>query len=502
MNCSIPNRQATLLVRIFFLLTFLTAALSPLSAQEHIQWESVDGADHYEVEIRQDGELVLQTRTGENWLPLFLPAGSYEFQVRVINTFGKTSSESSWSPLLIRGPAIPFVIALSPSEIHEETIRDYTARVSGYVPDTGEGGTLFRLESEDEKPIDLEIETAAEGEGWTELKLSSGRKDPELGTWKLVMTNPDGRENTMENALEVTPNLRPRIRSVSPNEIPAGKSHNPLNVKIAGLESGADIRFHGPSPVQAALIPGDDGQVLEYSLDLTEAVPGWYSISVTNPSGDSDVKEKAFEVLPRPLTPEEIAAQHALKIDEKEPLPLADHPRALFFGYAIGFPIGATTEYYNPGWFGLTLGYSQDFHNDFFRKLYWLKGLSWDVTLDITHHQTTYTLYDVELTRIHFLLGLTYVSPFEFPVNFLLRAASGLGISDFNSPDVGSDEDIGGFTLNDLGSMDYVMKFGAGMRISIGSRWYINVVCDVAATFYLSRSAWVIQPRLEGGWRL
>lgn len=479
----------------------ILAAAAQLGAQDRMEWRPVDGAAYYEVEIRKDGELVLETRASDAWLPLFLPAGEYRFKVRVINTFGRTASESEWAPLLVRAPVIPFAIALEPGRIHEGYNGGFNARVSGFVPGTDGAGSLFRLEHDEEKPIELEILGSSGEDSWTGIQLDTGRRDPGTGIWSLVMVNPDGRENRIEAALEVLPSLRPRIRSVNPDEFAAGQAHNPMSIRITGMEEGARVSFLGPSDLKAAVIPGIETDIIEYSLDLTEAEAGEYSVSVVNPSGGSDTREKAFEVRPRPLTEEELEAMNALKIDEKEPLPLDSRPRSLFFGWSAMIPIGATTDFYKPGYFGLTLGFSQNFHNDFFRKIYWLDGLSWDFSFNYSSQSTGYPILDINLHRYSFLLGLNYVSPFNFPVNILLRAGSGLGFSVYTSPDVGPDEDAGGFTLSELGSMDYVMRFGGGMQISIGNRWYVNVLCDVTATFYLSRAAWSVRPALEGGWR-
>jgi len=57
-RCEISRSRQIFLI----LLTFLSAAVV-LQAQDKIEWEPVEGADHYRVEIRQDGELILETRS-------------------------------------------------------------------------------------------------------------------------------------------------------------------------------------------------------------------------------------------------------------------------------------------------------------------------------------------------------------------------------------------------------------------------------------------------------
>ncbi len=489
---------------ILLLLTFLSAA-AILSAQEKIEWEPVDGTDHYRVEIRLNGELVLETRSNEPHIPLFLPPGEYDFQIKVINTFGKVASAGEWSPLKITAPEIPFIIDFLPMEIHEGGEAVFRTRVSGLVSEPGES-TIFILEDAEGKQLQLESEPSAattEGQNgdWKEVILKARRPKPGPGPWTLVMTNPDGRENRMETALVVLDRLRPRIRKFSPREIPAGEVHNMVVLEITGMESGAVIEFSGPSVIKATLLKENKDGILEYSLNLQDVGIGWYSVSVTNPSGDSDFKAKAFEVLPAPPTPEEITAANALKIDENEPRPIPEFPRSVFGGWHFTFPIGSASEYFKNGYAGLSLGFSQKFHNDLVRRIPGFDGIAWDFTFSYSYNRTTFPLIVINLNRYDFLLGLNYVTPFDFPVNLLLRTGAGMGFSIYTSPDHDRDEWLGPFKLRELDSLDFIARFGIGARYEINTRWYIDLTCDIAATFYLSRSAWSIQPRLEGGWQ-
>jgi hypothetical protein len=126
--------------------------------------------------------------------------------------------------------------------------------------------------------------------------------------------------------------------------------------------------------------------------------------------------------------------------------------------------------------------------------------MAWDFTFSYSFLGTDYPLADINLSQYNFLLGVNYVSPFDFPVNFLLRMGAGIGFSVYTSPDYDNDDWLGSFTLGDLNSLDFVARFGAGARIGIGNRWYIDVTCDFPVTFYASYTSWMVQPRIEGGW--
>jgi hypothetical protein len=499
-RCEISRSLHTFLI----LLTFLSAGVE-LQAQERIEWEPVEGADHYRVEIRQGGELVLETRSESPSIPLFLPSGEYDFQIKVINTFGKTASSSEWSRITIKAPDIPFIIDLYPGEIHEGAESEFRVRVNGLVSDPDES-TVFILENNEGRQIELESEPAAssamnQNGDWAELVLKARRREPETGSWALVMTNPDGRENRMDAALEVLDRLRPKIRKFSPREIPAGPVHNMVILEITGMEESAVVEINGPSEFQSTLLGEPEEGVLEYSYNLQNAVPGWYSITITNPSGAFDVKERAFEILPPLPTAEEIAAANALAIDDREPRPVPEHPNSVFVGWGFILPVGSTSEYIQNSYVGFSLGYSQKFHNDLVRRIPGFSGIAWDITFAYNRNETNYPLIDIYLNRYNFLLGLSYVTPFNFPLNLIVRTGAGLGFSIYTSPDLDRDGDAGGFTLRDLDSMDFIIRFGLGARFDINPRWYVDLTCDFAATFYVSRSAWSLQPRLEGGWR-
>ena len=487
-----------------FLLTLLSAA-ALLPAQEKIEWEAVEGADHYSIEFRQNGELVLETRSNKPSLPLFLPAGNYEFRVKVINTFGKIASESEWSPLKITAPSIPFIIDFSPREIHDGSEYSFKSRVSGLVLNA-EGSSSFILENQDGKQIKLEITDNGsseenQGENWKQLTLEPERKKPAPGSWTLIMTNPDGRENRMENALNVLEKLRPRIRKIDPDKIPAGKNSNIVVLQISGMEKNAVIRINGPSEIPTTLIDDDGEGNLEYSLNLENAETGWYSLTVTNPSGGYVIKEKAIEVLPEPPTPEEIAAATALKIDKKEPRPLPEYPHSIFGGWHFSFPLSSSKEYYNDSYIGFSIGYSKNFSNDLIRRIPGFNGLSWEILFSYSNVKTTYPLTEINLNHSDFLLGLKYVTPFNFPLNLLIRASLGMGFSTYTSPGHERDEWLGSFTLRELDSLDFINRFAAGIQFTISPRWYINLSCDFTAYYYLSRTVWAIQPLLEGGWK-
>jgi hypothetical protein len=87
---------------------------------------------------------------------------------------------------------------------------------------------------------------------------------------------------------------------------------------------------------------------------------------------------------------------------------------------------------------GFHLNYSQEFHNSLVRRIPILDGLGWEASYAITRHPTDYPLYRINLVRTDILLGVRYATPFDLPVNFLLRASAGIGLSRLQIPGVES----------------------------------------------------------------
>ena len=107
----------------------------------------------------------------------------------------------------------------------------------------------------------------------------------------------------------------------------------------------------------------------------------------------------------------------------------------------------------------------------------------------------------IDVLQFMLLPGLRYLTPFDFPLNFQLRAGVGLSYSLYSSSEVNRQTDLGGFTLADFDSIDFMLRFGGGIRIDFTPRFFIDLTLDVRSIVYYEQPAWFLQPRLEGGIR-
>ena len=479
---------------IAVVLLMVQAAAGYLFAVDPIVWEPVRGADHYRVEIRRGGELVMETPSDTPSLPAFLPAGLYEIRVHVINPFGGIASSSEWSELVVSAPAVPFIVDFAPKEIHggySGKTYDFLSHVIGFAPGEDDETPVFFLENSSGKRAALEArKTNVQSDGefsGTAIELNLAGSKLDAGEWALIMSDGPEREVRLEGALRVRRALKPRIRTVEPREaVSGGKSLTPVTLQVEGAENGAEVLFEGPSVIRANPLSVSEGRIL-CSLDLADAEPGWYAVSLENPSGSSAVRKRAFRVLEdRTETFTESPAED-------------EYSRNLLAGYALSLAPGDSRRYFDNGFLGFNLGFAADFHGGVIRRTPALSRLGWEISLSGASNRATYPVVELDAFLIDLTFGLRYITPFDFPFNVLIRTAGGIGSSLHSSANPDRDTDIGGFTIRELDSLDFTLRFGAGIRWDATSRFFVDFTVEAAGVFYLSRAVWFLRPRIDLG---
>ena len=514
----------------FFLLTFLTISAC-LSAQERIEWEPVAGADHYLVEIRQNGKLVFEIRSEEPFIPLFLPPGGYDFQIKVVDALGNTRSTSEFSRLRISTPLTPFIIDLSPRIIHERAVPKFFARVSGLLEDE-ERSTNFALENGEGDKIQLiwkASDSSKPSEGWMEISLSAGKKLPNAGIWHLIMTNPDGREDRFENALTIFEGSRPRIISINPKGFVAGIPNAVLRVSAKGFGGDADLQIDGPSEIPITKLNQGEKGVFEFSLNLKDASKGHYSVLLANPSGEIDTGVRRLRIRsPKTASPGKVKT---LKVDDGNPRPFSEFPNAIYAGwrplmqidspnieppFEVGAVIG-TDIAFQPRFLGFTLGYSRDIKNDLLRRVPYLDGLEWYLSANYAQNKLVDRPNNLPITEefgfqqhhnLFFLFGISYTTWFNFPLNVLAQVGLGVGVTlreyigaePIPAPPLEipfNDE-----AFNPKNSTSLIMSFDFGLCWDITPRLFINATANTMIRNEISGSNEnSLQPKIEGGWR-
>jgi len=519
MSCNMPNSRG-----LTFLLILLTAVFLP--AQEKIEWEPVAGADHYLVEIRQNGELVLETQSRGPFLPLFLPPGSYDFQIGVVDTFGNVKFTGESNRLKVSAPLIPFIVKVSPQIIHRGTKPMFTAQVSGLM-ENKEQSTIFVLENtEDERlPLDWEV-SGLPAEGEVEITLSGRKTLSKAGIWHLIMTNPDGREDRFENALTIV-DPRVQISSMSPRKFAAGNPAAVLRLRVKGFSGDANLVIEGPSTIPVAKLNQGEEGVFEFSLNLSDVSKGQYLISLINPPREIDTG-----IYP----PNTVSSKKVLKIEKKfqpisrSPSIISRFPNAIYGGWkpiirtsgSDSFPDfpdfpGTTSSETTvqpkrqPYYAGFSLGYSRDIGNISQGKHY-LGSLEWCLSANYAQHRSTIESFTTFITvketyhSLAFLLGITYITRFDFPLNLLAMVGFGVDFAFYrysHDMSVLLPELDQHFRSNfpQRNSMRSLMSFDLGLRWNTTPRLFINAAANAVLKNAINgNNEWSIQPRVEGGW--
>jgi len=500
-----------------FLLTFLA---SPASAQERIEWESVAGADHYLVEIREDGRLLFETQSEKAFIPLFLPPGDYDFQIKVVDAFGNIKFGGESSRLRISAPLIPFIVDVFPRIIHKNAEPLLFARVSGLL-ETEDQSTAFALENARGERLQLSWKTSdSTAEDWVEIALSTGKELPDAGAWHLIMANPDGREDRFEDALRISSGSGPRIISVSPRKFISGIPNAVLKIRARDFSGDAALLIDGPSEISIAKLNQGEEGVFEFSLNLKDASEGRYSISLVNPSGEIDTKTSRLRIL-SPKT-----------ASSGEPRPLSKHPNAIYGGWKpiirlsdTGVAIPGTT--FQPGYLGFSLGYSRDIENDLLRRLPYLDGLEWHLSASYAQMMVSIprpifipdptSPSELSITVIEpqrhdslaLLLGINYATWFDFPLNLLAQVGLGIGLTlrEYTglippSQFFTTDDPL----LNELyypkDSISLAISLDLGLRLDITPRLFVNATASAMTRTSISGyNEFSLQPKVEGGWR-
>ncbi|MCG8452569.1 MAG: hypothetical protein MI717_05250 [Spirochaetales bacterium] len=490
--------------RYSLLILLIFSLLPPLLGQERIEWSQVENAAGYDVEIRKDGDLVLRTQTQTAMLPLFLMPGEYEFRVTALDAFGKPARVGEWSTLRIITPPRPFILNVTPNHFIERENPPLTLRVQGHISPTPKG-SIYQIQNLEGRTIPLNIleSKKREGErGWSDVMLQAKRA-PTPGRWRLSMENPDGQISLLDDAIEVVDFLRPRIRSVSPRLIPENTNAHVLTIKGSGWDEEVVLTVEGPEalPLVELQREGDEGQ---YILDLTKAIAGEYTIVASNPSGEQGRKENAFEVTQDSLeflrTQQSENNQETKSSDKKAIFPLPPHH--IRAGASTFFPFGnEEARFYGRGFYGASLSYAKTFEGPpisrapFFQELAWTIGTHW------TRQPGSHPVYNIRIDRFDLLLGLSYSTPFRFPLNILVNTSIGFGYSYYTATNATREQDLGNFTLKSLDSIDASLRLGAGLRIRMGRHFYLDLLCDLGAIFYYTHHSWFFSPHALVGVR-
>lgn len=161
-----------------------------------VEWNKVNGAEKYRLEIRTPGgKLVAEKETADTKATIILPPGEYEKRLGLINKFNKLYLWTDWNPLRI-------IRVLQPE-------MELAAPV-GPIP-RGGGRRTIRLKTEGEMPQTRYYLVDSQGKERSVKTVQNGDEvsidiDPDSlppGEYDLVMENPEGKRDVKKDIVVI-----------------------------------------------------------------------------------------------------------------------------------------------------------------------------------------------------------------------------------------------------------------------------------------------------------
>jgi hypothetical protein len=188
---------------------------------QRFSWEPEEYASRYEVQMeRRDAAgnwiRILEENTGDNFIELSLPAGSYRCRVRAYDLMGRPAGNPEWTPIEILPALQPELEGFTPDRLSLDQL----------APEPGTGRVLilaikgrnlaeaaeFRLLPEKGEPLlPLQYRPEASGEN---AVLVFGGKELRPGDYKLQVTNPGGLSDSL-GTLRLSPPKKSTALAVS-----------------------------------------------------------------------------------------------------------------------------------------------------------------------------------------------------------------------------------------------------------------------------------------------
>ena len=163
------------------------------SFEQKIQWEQDENASEYKVEIRdvKSGKKYY-FETEENFVNLNLPASRYEYQVTVLNSFGRVQTASGWNSFEIFKAELPEIVKVQKKSVVPSKDDDFFIETD--IKNVNEDSAVSLVNEKNGKTIkgSLVMQKSAGKNEKTATKVKFPKV--ENGEWKLIVENPLGQK--------------------------------------------------------------------------------------------------------------------------------------------------------------------------------------------------------------------------------------------------------------------------------------------------------------------
>ena len=163
------------------------------SFEQKIQWEQDENASEYKVEIRDvESGKKYYFETEENFVNLNLPASRYEYQVTVLNSFGRVQTASGWNSFEIFKAELPEIVKVQEKSVVPSKDDDFFIETD--IKNVNEDSAVSLVNEKTGKTIkgSLVMQKSAGKNEKTATKVKFPKV--ENGEWKLIVENPLGQK--------------------------------------------------------------------------------------------------------------------------------------------------------------------------------------------------------------------------------------------------------------------------------------------------------------------
>ncbi|MBN2561816.1 MAG: peptidylprolyl isomerase [Phycisphaerae bacterium] len=219
-------------------------------------------------------------------------AASGSYHVVVTNPNGKTAQLLNGFEVVQVTEGEPFVRSISPASGEQDTT----------VSDVAIDGENFEIGAKVQlKRNGTMIDaTSVTVDGDTAIRLTLDLTGAELGTYDVVVTNPDGKIAELPNGFEVVEETVPDpiIQSITPSTGERDATVSDVAIDGENFENGATVQLERDgATIDATSVTVESDTTIRLTLNLTGAELGAYDVVVTNPDGKTGRLSDGFEVV-------------------------------------------------------------------------------------------------------------------------------------------------------------------------------------------------------------
>ncbi|HNV70412.1 MAG TPA: IPT/TIG domain-containing protein [Candidatus Ozemobacteraceae bacterium] len=201
------------------------------------------------------------------------------------------------TPVSVEKPA-PTVTAINPATgVNTGDLANVTITGTGF-----QSGVTVQLTRTGQNPIQAKADSTVIADDGKTITCTFPLANAAVGSWNLVITNPDGKSVTGANLFVVTspaPSPEPLVSNVTPG---SGSNNGSVNITVIGenFVTGATVKLTlGQLVIQAQnVVVAADGQSLTCTLPLAQQETGEWTFTVTNPDNQSNDWGSPFLVEP------------------------------------------------------------------------------------------------------------------------------------------------------------------------------------------------------------